>query len=180
VHELGHAHGRGHAPCVQGGGIEGVDQAYPDKTGSIMEWGWDSRVNKLLSPMMYKDVMGYCSPNWISPYTYNALATRSLAVNKLAFIRAPLTPVTWHNVLLYGDGSARWGGIVESSTPGGEFETATVLDAQGQSVATVDVVRLELSHSEDSVLYVPTAGANWAKLVLADRVLDLSQIQAAL
>lgn len=180
VHELGHAHGRGHAPCVQGGGIEGVDQAYPDKTGSIMEWGWDSRVNKLLSPMMYKDVMGYCSPNWISPYTYNALATRSLAVNKLAFIRAPLTPVTWHNVLLYGDGSARWGGIVENSTPGGEFETATVLDAEGQSVATVDVVRLELSHSEDSVLYVPTAGANWAKLVLADRVLDLSQIQAAL
>jgi len=180
VHELGHAHGRGHAPCVQGGSIDGVDQQYPDKTGSIMEWGWDSRVNKLLSPMMYKDVMGYCSPNWISPYTYGALATRSLAVNKLAFFRAPLSPVTWHNVLLYGDGSARWGGIVENTTPGGEFETATVLDAQGQSVATVDVVRLELSHSEDRVLYIPTAGANWAKLVLSDRVLDLAQIQTAL
>lgn len=180
IHELGHAHGRGHAPCVQGGGIEGVDAMYPDKSGSIMDWGWDSRVNKLISPMTYKDVMGYCSPNWISPYTYNALATRSLAVNKLAFFRAPPTPVTWHNVLLYGDGSARWGGIVESSTPGGEFETATVLDAQGQTVATVDVVRLELSHSEDRVLYIPTAGANWAKLVLSDRVLDLSLVQAAL
>ncbi|MEY4508965.1 MAG: hypothetical protein RLZZ450_1087 [Pseudomonadota bacterium] len=180
VHELGHAHGRGHAPCVQGGSIDGVDMMYPDKTGSIMDWGWDSRISKLLSPMMYKDVMGYCAPNWISPYTYGALAIRSLAVNKLAFVHAPLSPVTWHNVLLYGDGSARWGGIVENSTPGGEFETATVLDAAGQSIATVDVLRLELSHSEDRVLYIPTAGANWAKLVLRDRVLDLAQIQAAL
>jgi hypothetical protein len=180
VHELGHAHGRGHAPCVEGGNIDGVDQSFPDKTGSIMDWGWDSRISKLLAPTTYKDVMGYCSPNWISPYTYGGLATRSLAVNKLALVHAPLSLVTWHNVLLYGDGTARWGGGVENSTPGGEFESATVLDASGQTIATVEVVRLELSHSDDRVLYVPAAADNWAKIVLGDRVLELSQILPAL
>jgi len=180
VHELGHAHGRGHAPCVQGGSIEGVDQSYPDKTGSIMDWGWDSRTSKLLAPTMYKDVMGYCSPNWISPYTYNALANRCLAVNKLAFVHAPLSAVTWHNVLLYSDGTARWGGAIENGTPGGELESAQVLDASGQNIATVDVVRLELSHSDDKVLYIPAAGPNWAKIVLGDRVIELGQILPAL
>jgi len=180
VHELGHAHGRGHAPCVEGGNIDGVDQSFPDKTGSITDWGWDSRTSKLLAPTTYKDVMGYCSPNWISPYTYNGLATRSLAVNKLALVHAPLSPVTWHNVLLYGDGTARWGGGADNSTPGGEFESATVLDASGQTIATVEVVRLELSHSDDKVLYVPAAADNWAKIVLGDRVLELSQILPAL
>ena len=65
VHEIGHAHGRGHAPCVTGGKIEGVDARYPVAGGSTGSWGWNSRTGAL-TPPTHKDVMGYCKPNWIS------------------------------------------------------------------------------------------------------------------
>ncbi len=183
VHELGHAHGRGHAPCVKGGSIQGVDASFPDRAGGIMEWGWDSRTSKLISPTTYKDVMGYCSPNWISPYTYGALATRSQAVNSLAFVKQAelATPnAPWTNVLLHADGSVRWGGAYETRMPGGELESATVLDASGQALATIEITRLELSHVDDEIVYLPTPGASWARVVLRDRTLDLSQILPAL
>ncbi|MET0287665.1 MAG: M66 family metalloprotease [Polyangiales bacterium] len=180
VHELGHAHGRGHAPCAKGGQIQGVDGSFPERAGGIMEWGWDSRTSKLISPTTHKDVMGYCSPNWISPYTYGALATRSLAVNKLAFVKGAESATPWRNVLLYADGSARWGGAVETRMPGGEIESATVLDASGATIANIEVTRLELSHTDDIILYLPSPGADWASVVLRDRTLALRSIQPAL
>lgn len=178
IHELGHAHGRGHAPCVKGGQIEGVDGSFPDKTGATGEWGWDSRSGTLLPPT-HKDVMGYCSPDWISPYTYAALAERSLRVNAQPLVHGAPALTSWHNVLLYEDGTTRWGGATETTMPGGELETATVLDSAGQAIATTEVIRLVLSHSTDEILYVPTASSSWAALVLSDRTLQLGQIQAA-
>jgi hypothetical protein len=180
VHELGHAHGRGHAPCAKGGQIQGVDGSFPERAGGIMEWGWDSRTSKLISPTTHKDVMGYCSPNWISPYTYGALATRSLAVNKLAFVKSAESPTPWRNVLLYADGSARWGGALETRMPGGELEAASVLDASGATIANIEVTRLELSHTDDEIVYLPSPGADWASVVLRDRVLSLASVQPAL
>jgi Peptidase M66 len=180
VHELAHAHGRGHAPCAQGGGIQGVDPYFPERSGGVADWGWDSRTSKLISPTTYKDIMGYCSPNWISGYTYNGLAARSRAVNSLAFVKSAESPTPWQNVLLYGDGSARWGGAQETRMPGGEIESASVLDAAGTTVATIEVTRLTLSHSEDVILYLPAPGPRWSSLVLRDRVLELSQILPAL
>jgi hypothetical protein len=179
VHELGHAHGRGHAPCVKAGSIDGVDGSFPEKTGGIGDWGWDNRSNKLISPTTHKDVMGYCSPNWISAYTYAALAARSKAVNTLAFVHAPLTPTTWRNVLLYDDGSARWGSANQATMPGGELETATVLDAAGSTVAEIEVVRLTLSHTADRILYLPSPGPSWDRVVLGDRTLKLSDLLPA-
>ncbi|HEX5660078.1 MAG TPA: M66 family metalloprotease [Polyangiales bacterium] len=180
VHELGHAHGRGHAPCVKAGSIEGVDGNFPDMAGGILDWGWDSRTSKLISPASYKDIMGYCSPNWISGYTYGGLATRSKAVNTLALVHGGESATTWQNVLLYADGSARWGGAFETRMPGGDVETATVLDASGQSIETIQVTRLVLSHTDDVIVYLPSPGARWASVVLRDRTLSLSTILPAL
>ncbi|MEY2930515.1 MAG: hypothetical protein RL033_1264 [Pseudomonadota bacterium] len=81
IHELGHAHGRGHAPCVANGKIADTDPSYPDPMGATGSWGWDSRENVLQWPDD-KDVMGYCSPRWMSTYTYAALAERSLLINR--------------------------------------------------------------------------------------------------
>jgi hypothetical protein len=178
VHEVGHAHGRGHAPCVEGGSISGVDGNFPNRDGSTGVWGWDSR-SDTLSPPTHKDVMGYCSPDWISPYTYAALAARSLRVNSLTLIAGDPS-ISWHRVLLYEDGSARWGGDTVTRMPGGEIEPARVLDASGSVIANTEVVRLTLSHAADRMLYVPSAQADWAALELSDRTLHLSQIQAPL
>jgi hypothetical protein len=181
VHELGHAHGRGHAPCVESGEIDGVDQSFPDKTGATGVWGWDSRSNTLLPPAN-KDIMGYCEPNWISAYNYSALATRSIAVNQRArIVAAPKgAAALWQHVLLYGDGSARWGGASEQLQPGGAVELADVLDAQGNVVTEVEVVRVALSHSGDEFAYFPEPEAGWAAFRLHDRTVVIDAIQPAL
>lgn len=181
VHELGHAHGRGHAPCVESGEIDGVDQSFPDKTGATAGWGWDSRSNTLLPPAN-KDIMGYCEPNWIGAYNYSALATRSIAVNQRArIVAAPKAAAAlWQHVLLYGDGSARWGGSSEQLQPGGEVETADVLDTQGKVVAQVEVVRVSLSHAGDQFAYFPEPQADWAAFRLRDRTVVIDAIQPAL
>jgi hypothetical protein len=179
VHELGHAHGRGHAPCVESGTIRGVDANFPDRTGATGAWGWDSRSDTLMPPT-HKDVMGYCSPDWISPYTYGALAGRSLRVNSLSLIHGNPSPVSWHRVLLYADGSARWGGDSVGSLPGGELESVAALDSDGRAIAKAQIVRVRLSHSDDQILYLPTAPAAWAALELSDRTLALERIAAPL
>lgn len=178
VHELGHAHGRGHAPCVEGGTIAGVDQSFPDRTGATGGWGWDSRSDALIPPT-HKDIMGYCSPDWISAYTYAGLAARSQRVNSLTLIHGDAMQ-TWQRVLLYADGGARWGGATVSSLPGGELEDASVLDGSGRVITSTQVVRVKLSHSDDQILYLPNAPAEWAALILSDRTLALGQIQAPL
>jgi len=177
VHELGHAHGRGHAPCVENGEIDGVDAKYPDPTGATGAWGWDSRTN-MLQPPSNKDIMGYCEPNWISPYNYAGLAARSLQVNEKS-LRVG-SDESWQHVLLYADHTARWGGAVETRMPSGNVEQASVLDAAGRQIAQVDVVRIPLSHSGDEFLYIPEAQQGWVALQLSDQKLVLSSIKPAL
>jgi Peptidase M66 len=77
VHELGHNHGRSHAPC---GGAAGPDLAFPYERGAIGDWGYDERRRALVRPSAY-DFMGYCDPRWISDYSYSALWDRIRAVN---------------------------------------------------------------------------------------------------
>jgi hypothetical protein len=181
VHELGHAHGLPHAPCVpRGGSIEGADTKFPYPGAKIGSWGWDSRNNKLMSPVTYLDIMSYCDPVWISDYNYEKIATRCKAVNTAAriFFNTDEAPVTWSGILLSAAGSSRWLGMVLDESPG-ETSAAKALDAQGHVVAEVRVVRIPLSHSDDSFLYVPDLDPLWASLDLGDRVLKLSAIAPA-
>lgn len=176
VHEIGHAHGRGHAPCAAGGQIQGVDGSFPDRTGSIGTWGWDSRTSTLKAPT-HKDIMGYCQPNWISAYTYGALATRAQQVNLRAFVQPPPVTTLYRQIVLYEDGAARWGGLDEPSLPSsGEVEIARTLDAAGRTLGQIEVARVALSHSADQFLYVPALPADVTALALGERVLPLASI----
>lgn len=80
AHEVGHAHGRNHAPC---GGAQGVDPQFPYSDGSIGVWGYDILAKTLLSPSRGHDMMGYCPNEWVSDYTYSGLFERVSAVNAL-------------------------------------------------------------------------------------------------
>jgi hypothetical protein len=178
VHELGHAHGRGHAPCAVGGNIQGVDPVFPDRTGSTINWGWDSRTNRLMAPTS-KDIMGYCQPNWISGYTYSALARRAVEVNSRALVVAPPTLTRWHQLILHADGSTSWGREVETQEPAGTIERATVRDAAGRTISEIEVSRIPLSDSGEAFVYIPEPGQGWSSIALADRTLQLAQIGAA-
>jgi hypothetical protein len=179
VHELGHAHGRGHSPCVKRGAtIQGLDKSYPDAAGATVSWGWDSRKNLLMPPTTH-EIMGYCDPpSWVSEYNYNAFAARSSKVNLKALVRGAGSG-HWEHVVVYGSGRARWGGSHESERPGGEVELAAVLDASGRVLEHVEVVRIPLSHSPGTFLYVPKPLPGWAALQLRDRTLTLSEILPA-
>jgi hypothetical protein len=182
VHELGHAHGLPHAPCVpRGGSIQGADTKFPYTGAKIGSWGWDSRSNKLMSPATYVDIMSYCEPTWISDYNYEKIATRCKAVNNAAriFFNGEQAPTTWRGILLSASGSARWLGMELDESPG-ETSVARARDAQGRVVAEVPVVRVPLSHNDDAFLYVPDLDPLWTSLDLGDRVLTLGTIAPAL
>jgi hypothetical protein len=84
--EVGHSFGRLHAPC---GNPSGVDTMYPTygtyPSGSIGEFGFEPLTFTVFNPASTWDFMSYCSPVWISPYTYdglrNAIATTFAAAN---------------------------------------------------------------------------------------------------
>jgi hypothetical protein len=178
AHELGHAHGLPHAPCARGGSIDGVDPRFPYTGGKIGVWGWDSRINKLMSPATYTDLMGYCDPVWISDYNYAKIATRAKAVNTSAFIIAGEKLTSWQGILLRADGSAGWSGMTSDEIPG-EPSAARALDAQGRVLSQIEVVRVSLSEGGDSILYVPEPKSGWAAIDLGDRVLKLADLAAA-
>lgn len=82
VHEIGHSHGRMHAPC---GGAGGPDPAYPyvqdfngdgepETMGTV--WGYNILSRQLIDPAAAQDLMGYCVPIWISDYNFSELFTR--------------------------------------------------------------------------------------------------------
>jgi len=70
AHELGHNLGRRHAPC---GGAVGVDPFFPYLGGQIGVAGWDVATSRFVPVDQARDVMGYCSPVWISDYTFGAI-----------------------------------------------------------------------------------------------------------
>ena len=67
THELGHNMSLRHAPCGSAGGL---DPNYPHDGGEAGVWGYDIQRTRLLNPVDYKDLMGYCNPDWISDYHY--------------------------------------------------------------------------------------------------------------
>ena len=70
AHETGHNMGRPHSPC---GTAANPDPAYPYPGGGIGVWGYDTTTGQLKSPATNKDIMGYCSPNWVSDYVYKKI-----------------------------------------------------------------------------------------------------------
>ncbi|WP_306601987.1 putative Ig domain-containing protein [Geothrix sp. 21YS21S-2] len=76
AHEIGHTFGLYHAPC---GGVANPDAGYPYANGIIGTWAYDSVSNTLYAPTSWNDIMGYCSPNWVSDYNYKkVLANRNV------------------------------------------------------------------------------------------------------
>ncbi len=73
AHEFGHNFSLYHAPC---GGAGGTDPSYPHPDGIIGAWGYDFRINAVVSRLAL-DFMSYCEFDWASDYHFtNALRFR--------------------------------------------------------------------------------------------------------
>ena len=66
AHELGHNLSLEHAPC---GGAGGVDPSFPTPNAAIGVWGYDFAGGRLISAGT-RDLMSYCSPQWISDFSF--------------------------------------------------------------------------------------------------------------
>ena len=67
AHELGHNMNLRHAPCGSAGG---PDPNYPYDDGSTGIWGYNIERGRLIDPEQYRDLMGYCTPDWVSDYHF--------------------------------------------------------------------------------------------------------------
>jgi len=88
AHELGHNHGRRHAPC---GGAANPDAAYPHAGATIgvpgtdmYTWSVDGGAPPQLGAFSTFDIMSYCTPAWISDYNYQALLAARIAAGPVA------------------------------------------------------------------------------------------------
>lgn len=75
VHEVGHQHGREHAPC----GTSGADRSFPQRDGTIGLWGYERSTPTMLNVRSH-DFMSYCEDEWVSQYTWAGLLARIRAV----------------------------------------------------------------------------------------------------
>ena len=179
-HELAHAMGRGHAPC---GSPAGVDEDFPYSGGRIGVWGYDVVTKKLLNPgNRYRDMMTYCSPEWISDYTYRALYERMATLvaqqaaldadpNKTGFggsAGSQLPSETVQSFRVASDGAVREGPTLEV-LPGadkGEHIAVSYEGALGKVFATANGRVRRLSETGDTIVLAPQApiGATRARL----------------
>jgi hypothetical protein len=116
AHEIGHANGRQHAPCD----VQDPDRKYPYDDGMIGVWGYDPARKAVLDPMGdERDMMGYCSPLWVSDYTFKGLFKRLQSVNGNAARRIEV-PTTWQSLLVRPEGIKRGEVMTLNRPPQGE------------------------------------------------------------
>jgi hypothetical protein len=168
LHEIGHNHGRNHAPCVPpGASIAGVDPEFPYDNAAIGVWGYDIRSDSLIEPDR-PDIMAYCNEPWFSDYTYEGLLSTVRDVNQTQqslIVDAARTGEFW--VLLVDSGTMRWlrprPGTV---TADGLAMPAQVLDATGAVLANIQVYRNDMADVAAYSVDVPAPEPGWHALEL--------------
>lgn len=135
AHEVGHQHGRGHAPC---GANQGIDSGFPYSDGMINSWGYDLTTQELVSPSQYADFMSYCNPTFVSDYSFQQLFNRIKAVNGASFeIPETLKHAEYERITIGPDGEVQWHEAIELDTPPfGQLTTLTVEDEEGETEVT--------------------------------------------
>ena len=133
AHELGHAHGRGHANCGFGLDPSSIDQSFPHPKGSIGDWAYDITSGQMHDPAVATDIMSYCKNQFISGYNYEKLSARGQNVNLASVIA---TPQPYWLIAEDGLGEAEWQQIELSGLPSGRQVEVTARTGERGSFST--------------------------------------------
>lgn len=152
AHELGHAMGRLHAPC---GDPESVDPDFPDANlgATLGSWGYDHIGSTLLDPRTHKDFMSYCSPTWISDYSFARL------VERLAFVlnaaRLQRGPELRGRLVGFGPSGPFWSKPMDLVMPDGSALPVRYLDSDLQILGAAKGGVLRIDHRPEPIFVVP-------------------------
>jgi hypothetical protein len=133
----------------------------------------------LLDPALYGDVMGYCSPDWISDFTYRALFERIALVNaevEAKSLGLARVPSAYRSVIVGADASLRWGSrFTTSRVPHGAQRDLSLLGTNGSMLATITVTFRRLADDRGGFLLLPESalGASVRAIRLGNAVLAL-------
>ncbi|MBK6695559.1 MAG: hypothetical protein IPG50_25605 [Myxococcales bacterium] len=169
-HELGHAHGRRHAPC---GGVAGADPSYPYQDGTIGVFGYSIVTKQLKNPgatTTPHDFMSYCGPEWTSDYTFKALFDRGRALGG-AQVRSLAAPPVSRSLRFLFDrqGVLTWRDAPPFETTealGGDPRVVTFKDAAGTVVGEATAHRYDYGHVDGGYFLVPSAPAGTATVLI--------------
>ncbi len=151
AHEVGHAHGRNHAPC---GGTSGVDPQFPYAGGGIGVNGYDITAKTFISSTTGKDIMGYCTPEWVSDYTYSAFFDRVAYVNGAKAIIGA-TPGKFHLITEQPDGTLTGGEQITLAEQPEVDSQATFTDVSGNVVHSAGAHFIPFDHVDGGFWVVP-------------------------
>lgn len=133
AHEIGHNLRRYHAPCGTSGDAR---QPFPYDGASIgaQVYGLDIAAGRVWPPESSRDVMSYCTPQWISDFTYTALYSEQRLIGAAAtgdglLVRAELDAAGGVSLL---PAYALAGAAI---TPAGGEYAVELLDAAGAPLA---------------------------------------------
>jgi hypothetical protein len=152
VHETGHNHGRQHAPCQ----VPDADPQYPHKGGQDGVWGYNFITKKLFPPTI-TDMMGYCTPVWISDYTFKGLFDRMKLVNGAQRVIVPeaLRDRMYDRALVHADGSVQWlPSLRMEEPPTTEVEKSIVIESGGVA-ETAKAAFYRFDHLEGGIAVWP-------------------------
>jgi len=171
AHEVGHNHGRDHAPCQ----TAGEDPSFPYANGSIGVWGYNLVTRQLFDPAQTADVMGYCTPLWVSDYTFRALYGRVQQIDGVRMVFPPESlDLTYDRVRVDGTGNATFlAPLTLHKPPMAEPAEVELTTDAGVERVTGQLYRYD--HIDGGVLFWPRSQAG---LRSASFRLDGQQIRA--
>ncbi|MSP26839.1 MAG: hypothetical protein EXR75_17200 [Myxococcales bacterium] len=173
LHELGHNHGREHAPC---GGVASADSQFPYANGGIGSYGYDLLNGKLYAPNQYADIMGYCQPTWISDYTFTSLYQHATAVAGANIVVPPeLMHREYQRLRVGADGMLTWlSPVTLDKPPMGEPVELSATTAFGTEQLTGSLFRFD--HLAGGTLLVPPSKAALASNKTIKALIDGKQL----
>ena len=170
VHELGHNHGREHAPC---GGAAGTDPKFPHANGGIGSAGYDLLTGEQFgADAGYADVMGYCWPIWISDYTFTRIFQHATAIAGASIDVPPaLMNREYHRLRVDGEGKLTWLTPVKLATPPlGEAVSVTIATTDDAEDVPGSLFRFD--HLPGGTLLVPKSTSLAANIKSLETVVD--------
>lgn len=170
THETGHAQGLNHVECPNRDAAT-PDPNYPHANGRIGNWGFGIRRFLMYDPDDAYDYMTYCSPTWVSDWTWNKIYRRIKTLTSWDF-EAPGAGEPMQTLLvgaLYADGSQQWWTMPGTIDP----ERVSGLDRFEFELAGDGVV----VESWADVSVLSDDRTHWVKTALPAELADIAEIR---